>query len=46
VVLAHWLSGSWVPVLSDPKETSLIARLPPGVFGDPRDNPFLNGGRW
>jgi predicted phage terminase large subunit-like protein len=38
--------GKWVVPEVDALETSLIARLPPGVFGDPRDNPLVNGGPW
>jgi hypothetical protein len=44
VVLAHWLGGAAVPLFVDPKETSLVARLPEGVFGSADDNPYHT--RW
>jgi hypothetical protein len=40
VVLAHWLGWAAGPLLVDPKETSLVARLPEGVFGSADDNPY------
>jgi hypothetical protein len=43
VVLAHWL-GPWLVPRTEPRDTSLVARLPEGVFGSAEDNPYRT--RW